>query len=134
MNLGIIGCGAIGTDVAKAADAMKEIKKIYLYDIDKEASRSLCKILKKGEIQKVSDFLDDVDVVFEGASQQAVIEYAEQILKAGKDLILMSVEVYLTAVFERNLKKLQEKNVVKFMCRQVQCVGLMAYYLPAWAG
>ena len=38
MNLGIIGCGAIGTDVAKAADAMNEIKKIYLYDINKKAS------------------------------------------------------------------------------------------------
>ena len=33
MNLGIIGCGAIGTDVAKAADKIKTIKKIYLYDI-----------------------------------------------------------------------------------------------------
>ena len=35
MNLGIIGCGAIGTDVALAADEMKEIEKIYLQDIDR---------------------------------------------------------------------------------------------------
>ena len=67
MNLGIIGCGAIGTDVAKAADAMNEIKKIYLYDINKKASKTLCKTIKKGEIQNVTDFLNDVDVVFEGA-------------------------------------------------------------------
>jgi len=39
MNLGIIGCGAIGTDVAIAADKMKEINRIYLYDIDKKKKR-----------------------------------------------------------------------------------------------
>ena len=36
MKLGIIGCGAIGSDVATAADKMKEIKGIYLYDLKKE--------------------------------------------------------------------------------------------------
>ena len=113
MNLGIIGCGAIGTDVAKAADAMKEIKKIYLYDIDKEASNALCKILKKGEIQKVSDFLDDIDVVFEGASQQAVIEYAEQILKSGKDLILMSVGSLFEDSFRKKLEKIAREKCCK---------------------
>jgi len=113
MNLGIIGCGAIGTDVAKAADAMKEIKNIYLFDIDKEASRSLCKFLKKGEIKKVSDFLDDIDVVFEGASQQAVIEYAEQILKAGKDLILMSVGSLFDDSFRKKLEKIAREKCCK---------------------
>ena len=32
MRLGIIGCGAIGTDVAIYADTMNEIEKIYLFD------------------------------------------------------------------------------------------------------
>ena len=53
MKLGIIGCGAIGTDVAKAADKMKEIEKIYLFDINKASSDKLCKILKKAEIKPV---------------------------------------------------------------------------------
>ena len=55
MNLGIIVCGAIGTDVAKAADKMKEIEKIYLYDTKKKASENLCKSLKKAEIRNVKD-------------------------------------------------------------------------------
>jgi len=38
MNLGIIGCGAIGTDVARAAEKIKDIKKIYLFDIKPTAS------------------------------------------------------------------------------------------------
>ena len=77
MKLGIIGCGAIGTDVALAADEMREIEKIYIYDINRKASDKLLKKLKKAEMQKVEEFLGNVDVVFEGASQQAVIEYAE---------------------------------------------------------
>jgi aspartate dehydrogenase len=111
MNLGIIGCGAIGTDVAKAADKMKEIEKIYIYDIKKSASDKLVKQLKKGEIQRVQEFLKHVDVVFEGASQDAVKEYAEIVLQAGKDLILMSVGGLFDDNFRENLEKTaREKN------------------------
>jgi aspartate dehydrogenase len=113
MNLGIIGCGAIGTDVAKAADAMKEIKKIYLYDINKKVSKVLCTTIKKGEIQNVTDFLNDVDVVFEGASQQAVMEYAEQILKEDKDLILMSVGSLFDDHFQKELEKIAREKHCK---------------------
>ena len=111
MNLGIIGCGAIGTDVALAADKIKEIKKIYLYDIKKKASDKLCKKTKKAEIMKVKDFLPHVDLVFEGASQEAVYEYAEQVLKAGKDLILMSVGSLFDDNFRKKIEKIaKDKN------------------------
>ena len=111
MNLGIIGCGAIGTDVAKAADKMEEIEKIYLYDINKKASDRLLKTLKKAEIDKVEKFLEHVDVVFEGASQEAVGEYAELILQAGRDLILMSVGRLFDGPFRKKLGKIAgEKN------------------------
>jgi len=113
MNLGIIGCGAIGTDVAKAADKMKEIEKIYLYDIKKKASENLCKALKKAEIRNVKDFLECVDVVFEGASQQAIREYAKQILKAGKDLILMSVGSLFDDVFRKELEEIARGKCCK---------------------
>ncbi len=124
MNLGIIGCGAIGTDVAKAADAMKEIKKIYLYDINKKASETLCGTIKKGEIQNVTDFLNDVDVVFEGASQQAVIEYAEQILIADKDLILMSVGSLFDDRFRKKLEKIAREKHCKIYVPSGAVCGL----------
>ncbi len=104
MNLGIIGCGAIGTDLALAADKIKEIEKIYLYDIKEKASKDLCKKIKKAEIKRVKDFLPFVDVVFEGASQQAVQKYAEEVLNAGKDLILMSVGSLIEESFRNKLK------------------------------
>ncbi|MBD3263060.1 aspartate dehydrogenase, partial [Candidatus Woesearchaeota archaeon] len=113
MRLGVIGCGAIGTDFAKAADKMKEIEKIYLFDINKKSSENLCRNLKKAEVKKVSDFLTEVDVVFEGASQDAVIEYAEQIINKGKDLILMSVG----SLFDDNFRKKLEKTASKTNCK-----------------
>lgn len=106
MKLGIIGCGAIGTDLALAAQKMNEIEKIYLYDIKEKASKNLCKKIKKAEIMKVHHFLPYVDVVFEGASQQAVKEYAEQVLKAGKDIIIMSVGSLFEDKFRKKLEKI----------------------------
>ena len=113
MNLGIIGCGAIGTDVAKAADKMKDIEKIYLFDIKKEASNKLCKSINKAEIKPVKDFLIEVDVVFEAASQGAVEEYAEQIIKAGKDLVIMSVGSLLDDKFINKIEKIAKEKRCK---------------------
>ncbi len=111
MNLGIIGCGAIGTDLALAADKIKEIEKIYLYDIKENASKDLCKKITKSEVKKVKDFLPLVDVVFEGASQKAVKDYAEEVLNAGKNLIIMSVGSLFKDSFRKKLQnKAREKK------------------------
>ena len=111
MRLGIIGCGAIGTDVGKAANGWKEIEKIYLFDIDKKASKRLNNVISKSEIKKVEDFLEDVDLVFEGASHEAIQEYAEMVLKAGKDLVIMSVGILFDNVFRKKIEKIaREKN------------------------
>ncbi len=109
MKLGIIGCGAIGTDVAKAADAMKDIEKIYLLDIKKTAEEKLGLLLKKAVVKPVNEFLEDVDVVFEAASQQAVIQYGVTVLEAGKDLIIMSIG----SLFDDALRKTLENTARK---------------------
>ena len=110
MKLGIIGCGAIGTDVAKAAEQINEIEKVYLYDIKRAASEKLCKSTKKTEIKPVIDFLIDVDVVFEAASKGAVKEYAEMVIKAGKDLVIMSVGSLLDNSFMKRIEKIAKEK------------------------
>jgi aspartate dehydrogenase len=113
MKLGIIGCGAIGTDVAKAADKMKEIENIHLFDINKVASDKLCKILKKAKIKPVEEFLGDIDIVFEAASQQAVVEYGIKILEAGKDLVIMSIGSLFDDAFRKKMEDTARKNKCK---------------------
>lgn len=113
MKLGIIGCGAIGTDVAQAANGMKEIEKIYLHDLKPEASERLCRMLKKGIIKPVADFLDDVDVVFEAASQQAVGQYGQLILEAKKDMVIMSIGSLFDDTLRKKMEALARKNKCK---------------------
>jgi aspartate dehydrogenase len=113
MKLGIIGCGAIGTDVGKAADEISEIEQIYLFDIDKTASKKLCNSLKKAKIKSVKEFLDEVDVVFEAASQGAVEEYAEDVIKEGKDLVIMSVGSLLNNKFRKKLESIAKEKKCK---------------------
>jgi aspartate dehydrogenase len=120
MKLGIIGCGAIGTDVAIAADKITEIEKIYLLDSNPKAMKILDTMVEKAEIQPFSAFLTDVDVVFEGASQEAVEEYAEEILAAGIDLIIMSVG----SLFNDRLRKKLETLALQHRCK---------IYLPSGA-
>jgi aspartate dehydrogenase len=113
MNLGIIGCGAIGTDVAEAANNLDKISKIFLYDINLNSSKILSKKIKKSKISDIGEIIDYADVVFEGASQQAVHDYAEKILEAGKDLILMSIGGLVEDAFRNKLERIALKNNCK---------------------
>ena len=111
VTLGIIGCGAIGSDVAMAADNMEEIDRIYLYDIKEEKAEELAGKLKKGAVKNFYDFVGDADIIFEAASQEAVRQYAEKVIEAGKDLIIMSIGSLLDSnLLERLKSKAMEKK------------------------
>ena len=124
MNLGIIGCGAIGSDVAKAADEMEEIEEIYLYDIVEEKAKKLASLLKKGKFEKVENFLKLVDIVFEAASQQAVYEYAEKVIEAKKDLIIMTIGDLFDDEFREKLIKKAKENKCKIYLQSGAVAGI----------
>ena len=113
MKLGIIGCGAIGSDVAIAAESMPEIEQVFLFDADSEAEKKLQAKISKGRIMPVADFLPLVDVVFEGASQEAVEEYAVQILSKGIDFIIMSVGSLFDDTLRKTLAEVAQENHCK---------------------
>jgi aspartate dehydrogenase len=52
---------------------------------------------------------NDMDVVVEAASQQAVLNYAEKVLKSGKDLIVLSVGALADEEFYNKIKSLAAK-------------------------
>ena len=41
MRITIVGCGAIGSKLAKAADDMPEVKRIYLIDLNRGYAEKL---------------------------------------------------------------------------------------------
>jgi len=108
--LGIIGCGAIGSDVAIAADNMEGIGSIFLYDIKLEKAEELNKRLSKGFVEKFDTFLPKTDIVFEAASYRAVGQYAEKVIEAGKDLIIMSIGGLLDEDLYNRLRKKAEQT------------------------
>ncbi len=111
MNIGIIGCGAIGTIIAKAVEDIDEIESVYLLNKVSEKANILASSLKKGiKKQNVNDFIDDVSLVIESASINAVKEYGEFILLHGKDFMAMSVGAFADKELAEKLVDTAKRN------------------------
>ena len=108
VRIGLIGCGAIGSEIAKAIDQgliPNAVLKAAL-DTDPQAMQALNTQLKKRfkAAKTITQLLKaGVDLVVEAASQQAVQEYAEKILKSKKDLLILSVGALLDNTLLQNL-------------------------------
>ncbi|MCL2510300.1 MAG: aspartate dehydrogenase, partial [Methanomassiliicoccaceae archaeon] len=92
MRVTIVGCGSIGSKLAKAADEMSEVKRIYLMDFQKEVAEGVAAGLKKAiVINSVEDELYHSDLVIEAASQAAAKEILPKVVARGVDIMIMSV-------------------------------------------
>ncbi|KKL71419.1 hypothetical protein LCGC14_2095120, partial [marine sediment metagenome] len=104
-KIGLLGCGAIGTQIALAIDSGKIPATLtHVYDQSKEAAESLVsKLNNKPEIVENAHLLSSnhVDLVVEAASQDAVKDVALSVLQNRKDLMIMSVGAMLDeSIFE----------------------------------
>ena len=91
----IIGCGSIGTVIAKAADRMEDVERILLYDHDQKRCDGLAASLKKAELLAELDFRSlDADIVIEAASQKAAKDYIPSALESSLDALVMSVGAF----------------------------------------
>jgi len=97
--LGIIGCGAIGTVIAKAtANKIVDCDEVILYDVVVERAKKLGKSLsiKTVIVNNIDEMIRlNPKVIIEAASQQAVKEYANKILERSIHLIVLSVGALL---------------------------------------
>ena len=98
-RIGLLGCGAIGTQIALAIDSGKISATLtHVYDGSKDASLALvAKLKNKPEIVENSHLLSSnpIDIVVEAASQDAVKDVALSVLQNKKDLMIMSVGALL---------------------------------------
>ncbi len=92
MRITIVGCGSIGSKLARAADEMAEVKRIYLIDIIPGLAESLAAELKKAiVIENVEEELYHCDLVIEAATQEAAKAILPKIVSRGVDVMTMSV-------------------------------------------
>jgi aspartate dehydrogenase len=97
--VGIIGCGAIGTVIAKAADSkVVDCDGVALYDIIGARAEKLGKSLsiKTVSVKNVDEMIRlNPKVIIEAASQQALEEYVNKILDCNIHLVVLSVGALL---------------------------------------
>ena len=92
MRITIVGCGSIGSKLAKAADEMAEVKRIYLMDEDAPRAEKLAAALNKAIIiNDVEEELYHTDLVIEAASQRAATSIVPKVVARGVDIMIMSV-------------------------------------------
>ena len=98
-KVGIIGCGAVGSLIAEAAERkLVACDKLILYDCDEKKAENLRSSLRfPATIVKSLDELLELKprVIVEAASQQAAREYVGRIISAGIDLVVMSTGALL---------------------------------------
>jgi aspartate dehydrogenase len=114
VNICVIGCGAIGTTIARAIDEMPEIETIYLTDRSKECATRLQEKVKKVRfVPDIVPILNDIELVVEAASQDAARYYAPLALSAGVDVLIMSVGVFQDEEFQSDTFRLAKRKSAK---------------------
>jgi len=95
LKIGIVGCGAIGSSLAKSIikDFSGQAKLVALYDLDNLKVMNLAKMFKRGHlvVTGLNDLIKASNLVVESASAEASFDIARAALKAKKDVMVMSV-------------------------------------------
>ena len=121
MKVGIIGCGFIGNTLTNAIENMDEIDELYLFDHKISCTEGLASTFQKAKaMDDISELIQNVDLVIEAGSQDAVKKFANQVLSHGKDLMIMSVGALADDKLWKKLQNTAKKN---------QC----SIYLPSGA-
>ena len=114
MRVGIVGCGAIGTDLAKFAAAQPEISGLLLFDQSPERAEQLAKLTPKSKVARSGEALvKEVELVIECASQDAARLYLPLAINASRSVMCLSMGVFADDKFRNQLIETARKNNVK---------------------
>jgi len=96
LKIGIVGCGAIGSSLAKTIveDFSRKAKLTALYDIDRNKSKELSRIISNEEklaVKNLKQLISKSDLVIEAASAKCSWNIAPEVLRKGRDIMIMSV-------------------------------------------
>lgn len=105
IKIGLLGCGNIGRIIVKNC---VDVEIVALYDRLPErveqVGENVTEAIRNQEFQ---DFITEpFDIAVEAASIGAVQEYGEKVLRAGKDLIVLSVGAFADKTFRNHLEEL----------------------------
>ncbi len=92
MKICIIGCGSMGTALTEAAARTDGIERIFVHDIVRESAEALRTSFPENvTVASPEEVADDIDLLIEAASHEAVRDFVPSALEMGIDTIIMSV-------------------------------------------
>ncbi|MCX5716231.1 MAG: aspartate dehydrogenase [Candidatus Omnitrophica bacterium] len=93
LKIGLVGCGTIGTQIAKAINTRfkKNAALVAISDTDEGKIAAIKKVLRsKPAALKIDALIKKADLVIEAASAKVSGEVAKKTVQAGKDIMIMS--------------------------------------------
>jgi aspartate dehydrogenase len=127
IKFSLLGCGNIGRFIANAVDrGVINCKLVKVFDENRETAEKFneCISFNVPIAEDVEDLIEDVDLVVEAASQEAVREYATKILSAGKHLMMLSVGALTDDSLFKEMERIAREKEVKIYIPSGAVVGL----------
>jgi len=88
IKIGLLGCGNVGRIIATHAES---IQVVAVFDIIQSRAEELAALCRARPYTDFDAFMrEDLSIVVEAASVDAVRHYAETVLRSGRDIILLS--------------------------------------------
>jgi len=110
IKLGLIGCGSIGSFLAKEIPNIPGLCLSYIFDIERNKAEKIVSLLPiKPEIMEIEGLVKKSDLVIEAASIKAVKEILPLVIKEKRDLMIMSVGGLLGE--EDLLKEIEKRGI-----------------------
>jgi aspartate dehydrogenase len=129
----LVGCGAIGSVVARESVKMRHIDALHLFDTDGKRAESLAREVG-GDVVSLEEGFADADLVIEAASQSALREVGPVALAAGCDLLVMSVGGLLDEALFGRLRANAEKSGARILVPSGAVGGLDALRAASRSG
>ncbi len=118
LKIGIVGCGAIGSSLAKTIvrDFSGKAQLISLYDIDIEKAYKLAHGFNNQKLAalNIDDLINRIDLVIEATKAECALEIAQKSVSASRDIMIMSVGGIIEHYKELSLLA-EEKNARVFI-------------------
>ncbi len=95
LKIGLVGCGAIGSSLAKRilSDFSGKASLVAVNDLDRAKAEALSKACKKSgpRVLNLGDLIKSSDLIIEATQAEAAFGIAKKAILAGKDILVMSV-------------------------------------------
>jgi len=118
LKIGLVGCGAIGTELARSIETrfFKKASLEAMCEKNPDRAQELASCLKYiPQLTTLEELVDRVDLVIEAASIDVVPEILALAVKKGKDVLILSVggAFWLGWRFKKGRRK-RDKNLYPF--------------------